>query len=128
MICEIIGAIDYNECEPILLRGTIKTQDIIALQNKWKTIGFAPQSIFHQNIFFADTQQNVFDYRELDIDHTSNFEEALAKKYDIVPTKFYMIFGKEKCDITYATLPKDIKRKVDYTTISVVEIKNINDL
>ena len=70
--------------------------------------------------FFADTQQNVFDYRELDIDHTSNFEEALAKKYDIVPTKFYMIFGKEKCDITYATLPKDIKRKVDYTTISVV--------
>ena len=73
--------------------------------------------------FFADTQQNVFDYRELDIDHTSNFEEALAKKYDIVPTKFYMIFGKEKCDITYATLPKDIKRKVDYTTISVVEIK-----
>ena len=64
--------------------------------------------------FFADTQQNVFDYRELDIDHTSNFEEALAKKYDIVPTKFYMIFGKEKCDITYATLPKDIKRKVEH--------------
>lgn len=73
--------------------------------------------------FFADTQQNVFDYRELDIDHTDNFEEALEKKYSIVPTKFYMNFDKEKCDITYSSLPKDIKRKVDYTTISVVEIK-----
>ncbi len=34
--------------------------------------------------FFADTQQNVFDYRELDIDHTSNFEEAFLQRNTIL--------------------------------------------
>lgn len=44
VICEIIEAIDYNE-----LKGSAawdnKTQEIIALQAKWKTIGFAPQKM-----------------------------------------------------------------------------------
>ena len=44
VICEIIEAIDYNELTNF---GTWenKTQEIIALQNKWKTIGFAPQKM-----------------------------------------------------------------------------------
>lgn len=73
--------------------------------------------------FFEDSQESVFDYQELDIDGSQNFEGALEKKYHIVPTKFYMTLDKMKCDISYATLPKEIKRKIDYTTISIVEIK-----
>ncbi|RGM48877.1 MULTISPECIES: DUF349 domain-containing protein [Bacteroides] len=44
VICEIIEAIDYNELTNFATWET-KTQEIIALQNKWKTIGFAPQKM-----------------------------------------------------------------------------------
>ncbi|ADV43270.1 DUF349 domain-containing protein [Bacteroides helcogenes] len=40
VICEIIEAIDYNELTNFTSWEN-KTQEIIALQNKWKTIGFA---------------------------------------------------------------------------------------
>lgn len=73
--------------------------------------------------FFKSPKENGFDYSELDINHAKNFEEALEEKYDIVPTQFFMKFGEEKCDISYQTLPIEIRRKVDYLTISVVEIK-----
>ena len=39
VICEIIEAIDYNELTNFSSWEN-KTQEIIALQNKWKTIGF----------------------------------------------------------------------------------------
>lgn len=41
VICEIIEAIDYSELTNFTSWES-KTQEIIALQNKWKTIGFAP--------------------------------------------------------------------------------------
>ena len=44
VICEIIEAIDYNELTSFTAWEN-KTQEIIALQNKWKTIGFAPQKM-----------------------------------------------------------------------------------
>ncbi|WP_291528138.1 DUF349 domain-containing protein [Bacteroides sp. UBA939] len=44
VICEIIEAIDYNELTNFASWDN-KTQEIIALQNKWKTIGFAPQKM-----------------------------------------------------------------------------------
>ena len=44
VICEIIEAIDYNELTNFASWES-KTQEIIALQNKWKTIGFAPQKM-----------------------------------------------------------------------------------
>ena len=44
VICEIIEAIDYNELTNFAAWDN-KTQEIIALQNKWKTIGFAPQKM-----------------------------------------------------------------------------------
>ena len=44
VICEIIEAIDYNELTNFASWEN-KTQEIIALQNKWKTIGFAPQKM-----------------------------------------------------------------------------------
>lgn len=44
VICEIIETIDYNELTNFTSWES-KTQEIIALQNKWKTIGFAPQKM-----------------------------------------------------------------------------------
>ena len=44
VICEIIEAIDYKELTNFASWEN-KTQEVIALQNKWKTIGFAPQKM-----------------------------------------------------------------------------------
>lgn len=44
VICEIIEGIDYNELTNFAAWDA-KTQEIIALQNKWKTIGYAPQKM-----------------------------------------------------------------------------------
>lgn len=44
VICEIVEAIDYDELKSFTAWEN-KTQEVIALQNKWKTIGFAPQKM-----------------------------------------------------------------------------------
>lgn len=44
VICEIVEATEYNELNSFTAWEK-KTQEIIALQNKWKTIGFAPQKM-----------------------------------------------------------------------------------
>ena len=44
VICEIVETIDYNELQSFVTWEN-KTQEVIALQNKWKTIGFAPQKM-----------------------------------------------------------------------------------
>ena len=44
VICEIIESIDYTELNNFASWEN-KTQEIIALQNKWRTIGFAPQKM-----------------------------------------------------------------------------------
>ncbi|EJW97278.1 hypothetical protein EVA_14597 [gut metagenome] len=44
VICEIAEAIEYEELKSFAAWEN-KTQEIIALQNKWKTIGFAPQKM-----------------------------------------------------------------------------------
>ena len=44
VICEIIEAIDYKELTNFASWES-KTQEVIALQNKWNTIGFAPQKM-----------------------------------------------------------------------------------
>ncbi len=44
VICEIVEAIEYDELKTFSTWEN-KTQEIIALQNKWKTIGFAPQKM-----------------------------------------------------------------------------------
>lgn len=74
--------------------------------------------------FFKSPKEAVFDYSDLDVENAANFEEALQQKYDnIVPTKFYMTLDGEKYDISYDTLPVKLKRKIDYRSISVIEIK-----
>ena len=44
VICEIIEAIDYSELKGFTSWDN-KTQEVIALQNKWKNIGYAPQKM-----------------------------------------------------------------------------------
>ena len=44
VICEIIETINYKELTNFASWES-KTQEVIALQNKWKTIGFAPQKM-----------------------------------------------------------------------------------
>lgn len=44
VICEIVEATEYSELTTFNAWES-KTQEIIALQNKWKTIGFAPQKM-----------------------------------------------------------------------------------
>jgi hypothetical protein len=44
VICEIVEAIDYTNLTSFITWEE-KTQEVIALQNKWKTIGFAPQKM-----------------------------------------------------------------------------------
>ena len=74
--------------------------------------------------FFKSPTDSVFDYSDLEVDKASNFEAALEEKYDnIVPTKFFMTLDRKKYDISYDSLPIMLKRKVDYRTISVIEIK-----
>ena len=44
VICEIVEAIDCSELKSFSAWDA-KTQEVIALQNKWKTIGYAPQKM-----------------------------------------------------------------------------------
>lgn len=44
VICEIVEAIEYSELKTFSAWES-KTQEVIALQNKWKTIGFAPHKM-----------------------------------------------------------------------------------
>ena len=44
VICEIVESIEFNELKTFNA-WEAKTQEIIALQGKWKTIGFAPQKM-----------------------------------------------------------------------------------
>ena len=44
VICEIVEAIEFDQLRTFAAWET-KTQEVIALQNKWKTIGFAPQKM-----------------------------------------------------------------------------------
>ena len=74
--------------------------------------------------FFRSSKESVFDYSDLNVYEEKNFEEILEEKYhNMVPTQFFMTLNGEKYDISYDTLPITLKRKVDYRTISVIEIK-----
>ena len=44
VICEIVEAIEFDQLKTFAAWET-KTQEVIALQNKWKTIGFAPHKM-----------------------------------------------------------------------------------
>ena len=57
VICEIVEAIEYDELKTFSAWEN-KTQEVIALQNKWKTIGFAPQKM---NVKIFERFRHAFD-------------------------------------------------------------------
>lgn len=72
--------------------------------------------------FFKNEKKSVFDYQEIDVDSAGNFMVALEKKYEIVPSEFFMQIGNDRCDISYQNLPVELRRKVDYlSSIKKVE-------
>ncbi len=74
--------------------------------------------------FFRNSKKVVFDYSDLDIEGTENFEQALERRYkNIIPTHFFMTVDGEQCDISYTELPMQLKQKINYRSISVIEIK-----
>ena len=81
---------------------------------------------YYIGMFFKNKRMRVFDYQEIDVDAAGNFAAALEKKYEIVPTDFYMQVGDVQCNISYNKLPLELRRKVDYLVITIVEIKISN--
>lgn len=79
---------------------------------------------YYRGMFFDNPKDSVFDYSDLEVNKAVNFEEALIEKYkNIVSTKFYTVIDNEKYDISYNELPPALRKKIDYRTISVIEIK-----
>lgn len=75
---------------------------------------------------FIDTQKaSAVDYRKLDIEHMK-YEEALKKSFDLIEMHTYLENDDEageKTEISYDALSVELRRKVDYTTITVVELR-----
>lgn len=75
---------------------------------------------------FIDTQKfSAVDYRKMDVVNMK-YEEALEKSFDLIEMVTYLENDAEtekQTDISYGALPVDLKRKVDYTTITVIELR-----
>lgn len=67
---------------------------------------------------------SAVDYRKMDVVNLS-YREVLEKNYDLVDMITYLEDDKSnsKTDISYHALPMELKRKVDYTTITVIELR-----
>ncbi len=75
---------------------------------------------------FIDTQKfSAVDYRTMDIENMK-YGEALEKSFDLVEMHTYLENDDEtenKTEISYGALSVELRRKVDYTTITVVELR-----
>ena len=82
-ICEAVESLDYNTLNTYTLWNE-KTQEIIALQEEWKTIGFAPQKmntkIFERFREACDTffQRKGEFYKNMKDNLTVNLEKKIA--------------------------------------------------
>lgn len=67
---------------------------------------------------------SAVDYRKMNVVNLS-YREVLEKNYDLVDMITYLEDDKSnsKTDISYHALPMELKRKVDYTTITVIELR-----
>lgn len=72
---------------------------------------------------FIDTQKfSAVDYRKMDVANIK-YCEVLEKNFDLVDMVTYLEDDETKVDISYQALPMELKRKVDYTTITVIELR-----
>lgn len=74
---------------------------------------------------FIDIQKaSAVDYRKMDVEHMK-YEEALEKSFDLIEMHTYLESDEagEKIEISYDALPTKLRLKVDYTMITVVELR-----
>lgn len=64
-----------------------------------------------------------FDYQDLNMGGEHTFIEALNSTNQLRDCKYMMNINESQYCISYSSLPKKIQRKVDYTPITVIEIK-----
>ena len=69
------------------------------------------------------TKIGAVDYRKLEVDNRS-FQEALEEAYSLEPLEtFIKIDDDTEIDISYANLPSEVKRSLNYVTITVIEMR-----
>lgn len=78
---------------------------------------------YYIGYFLNKRKESAINFSDLEVGEMS-FEEALKKQYPLEELHIYLKgFDKKEINVDYAFLPVEVKRKVDYTTITVVEIK-----
>ena len=64
-----------------------------------------------------------FDYQNLVLNENETFFEGLERTQELRDCLYTMNVDKSEYDISYHNLPQKLKRKVDYTPITIIEIK-----
>lgn len=78
---------------------------------------------YYIGYFFNRRTKNAIDFSDLEVGNSS-FTEALKNQFQLKELHINLRDNKGKnINVDYASLPIEIKRKVDYTSITVIEIK-----
>ncbi len=109
---------------PIYVWRNIRTGDLEILDGQQRVISLF---LYYIGKFFCKENKSCFDYRLIDIDNYDNFESALSNTIPLKNITFTMEHNDKEYDISYSSLPAKIRKKVDYTTISIIEIKVSSD-
>ena len=79
---------------------------------------------YYIGAFLDRRKASAVNFTKLDVKENQTFQEALRDQFDLEP--LHIILNGEngrEINVDYASLPIAVKRKVDYTTITVIEIK-----
>lgn len=78
---------------------------------------------YYIGYFLNKQKESAINFSELEIINSS-FADALINQFEVEKLHINLRVSKdEEVNVDYASLPIEIKRKVDYTTITVIEIK-----
>lgn len=89
--------------------------------------------LYYKGKFFKDTNRVNKNFKKFSSDKLQ-FLKDLGNTFELIDRQFFMHYYTHEeneeiekvMDITYSNLPDAVRRKLDYTTITVIEI-NIND-
>ena len=79
---------------------------------------------YYIGAFLDRRKASAVNFTKLDVKENQTFQEALRDQFDLEP--LHIVLNGEngrEINVDYASLPIAVKRKVDYTTITVIEIK-----
>ena len=79
---------------------------------------------YYIGAFLERRKNSAVNFSQLEIKENQTFGQALKEQFELEDLHIEL-FGEdgEKINVDYAALPVEIRRKVDYTTITVIEIK-----